>query len=162
MKRNQLADPNLFLNRHFSWLQFNERVLEEARDRNNPVLERVKFLAITASNLDEFVEVRVAGLLQQVEHGHREPGPDGRIPETVLTQLTEKIHQFVETQYDCWGDELVPALAKESVRVLGLSELRPAAREHIERFYVRSVEPLQRCAWKSKRARIRKSWTASR
>jgi polyphosphate kinase len=142
MKRNQLADPNLFLNRHFSWLQFNERVLEEARDRNNPVLERVKFLAITASNLDEFVEVRVAGLLQQVEHGHREPGPDGRIPETVLTQLTEKIHQFVEAQYDCWGDELVPALAKESVRVLGLPELRPAAREHIERFYVRSVEPL--------------------
>jgi polyphosphate kinase len=142
MKRNQLADPNLFLNRHFSWLQFNERVLEEARDRNNPVLERVKFLAITASNLDEFVEVRVAGLLQQVEHGHREPGPDGRIPETVLTQLTEKIHQFVEVQYDCWGDELVPALAKESVRVLGLPELRPAAREHIERFYSRTVEPL--------------------
>jgi polyphosphate kinase len=142
MKRNQLADPNLFLNRHFSWLQFNERVLEEARDRNNPVLERVKFLAITASNLDEFVEVRVAGLLQQVEHGHREPGPDGRIPETVLTQLTEKIHLFVESQYDCWGDELVPALAKESVRVLGLPELRPAAREHIERFYVRTVEPL--------------------
>src|ERR1700747_2175671 len=99
MKRNQLADPNLFLNRHFSWLQFNERVLEEARDRNNPVLERVKFLAITASNLDEFVEGRVAGLLQQVEHGHREPGPDGRIPETVLTQLTEKIHLFVESQY---------------------------------------------------------------
>jgi polyphosphate kinase len=142
MKRNQLADPNLFLNRHFSWLQFNERVLEEARDRNNPVLERVKFLAITASNLDEFVEVRVAGLLQQVEHGHREPGPDGRIPETVLTQLTEKIHQFVEAQYDCWGDELVPALAKESVRVLGLPELRPVAREHIERFYARTVEPL--------------------
>ena len=142
MQRKQLADPNLFLNRHFSWLQFNKRVLEEARDRNNPVLERVKFLAITASNLDEFVEVRVAGLLQQVEHGHREPGPDGRIPETVLTQLTEKIHQFVEVQYDCWGDELVPALARESVRVLGLPELQPAAREHIERFYVRSVEPL--------------------
>ena len=65
MSRNKLADPSLFLNRHFSWLQFNERVLEEARDAKNPLLERVKFLAITASNLDEFVEVRVAGLLQQ-------------------------------------------------------------------------------------------------
>jgi polyphosphate kinase len=142
MARNGLADTQLFFNRHFSWLQFNERVLEEASDAANPVLERVKFLAITASNLDEFVEVRVAGLLQQVEHGHREPGPDGRVPEDVLDQLEEKIHSFVQRQYDCWNKELVPALAKESVRVLGLSELKPAAREHIENFYAKSVEPL--------------------
>ena len=80
MARNHLADPQYFFNRHYSWLQFNERVLEEARDDKNPLLERVKFLAITASNLDEFVEVRVAGMLQQVEHGNREPGPDGRRP----------------------------------------------------------------------------------
>ena len=70
MARNQLADSQYFINRHFSWMQFNERVLEEARDEKNPLLERVKFLAITASNLDEFVEVRVAGMLQQVEHGN--------------------------------------------------------------------------------------------
>ena len=82
------SGPRLFFNRHFSWLQFNERVLEEARDPANPLLERVKFLAITASNLDEFVEVRVAGMLQQVEHGNHEPGPDGRVPEEVLTELT--------------------------------------------------------------------------
>ena len=61
MANNQLAEPQYFLNRHFSWLQFNERVLEEARDKNNPLLERLKFLAITASNLDEFVEVREIG-----------------------------------------------------------------------------------------------------
>src|ERR1700734_4403369 len=103
MSRNKLADPSLFLNRHFSWLQFNERVREEARDAKNPLLERVKFLAITASNLDEFVEVRVAGLLQQVEHGYRDPGPDGRVPEDVLDQLEEKIHSFVQRQYDCWN-----------------------------------------------------------
>jgi polyphosphate kinase len=142
MKRKSFSGPELFLNRHYSWLQFNERVLEEARDPANPLLERVKFLGITASNLDEFVEVRVAGLLQQVEHGMREPGPDGRTPDVVLAGLTEKIHSFVRSQYDCWRDELVPALAGKSVRVLSLSELRPKAREHIENFYTKAVEPL--------------------
>jgi polyphosphate kinase len=142
MARNGFFGPQAFLNRHFSWLQFNERVLEEAHDSSNPLLERVKFLAITASNLDEFVEVRVAGILQQVEHGIRDTGPDGRIPETVLAELTERIHKFVGAQYDCWRDELVPELAGEPVRVLGFSELRPAARHFIENFYTKSVEPL--------------------
>ncbi len=142
MPRNGFVDPNLFFNRHLSWLQFNERVLEEARDPGNPVLERVKFLGITASNLDEFVEVRVAGLLQQVEHGNHDAGPDGRTPEKVLGELAERIQKFVGDQYECWREELVPQLAEESVRVLGLSELGPAAREHIEKFYVSSVEPL--------------------
>ena len=82
-----LEDPRQFFNRHLSWLQFNRRVLEEALDPHNPLLERVKFLAITASNLDEFVEVRLAGLLQQVEQGRGEVGPDGMTPDVVLAQL---------------------------------------------------------------------------
>src|SRR5580704_2625433 len=118
MARNHLADPKYFFNRHYSWLQFNERVLEEARDANNPLLERVKFLAITASNLDEFVEVRLAGMMQQVEHGSQEPGPDGRFPAGVLPELTSRIHKFVGEQYACWRDQLSAALAGESVRVL--------------------------------------------
>jgi len=142
MKKTRIPDQSLFFNRHFSWMQFNERVLEEARDPANPLLERVKFLAITASNLDEFVEVRVAGLLQQVEQGNREPGPDGRTPEQVLTELTSRIHRFVDEQYACWTEELVPALADESICVRGLDELRPAAREHIDHFYTTTVEPL--------------------
>ena len=81
MARISIPDSQRFFNRHLSWMQFNQRVLEEARDASNPLLERVKFLAITASNLDEFVEVRLAGLMQQAEHGNSEPGPDGRIPE---------------------------------------------------------------------------------
>jgi len=142
MAQDRVSNARLFFNRHISWMQFNERVLEEARDPANPLLERVKFLAITASNLDEFVEVRVAGLLQQVEHGHREPGPDGLRPEENLNELAARIHAFVKDQYDCWQNELVPALAAESIRVLGLEELRPAAREHIENFYAKVVEPL--------------------
>jgi len=142
MARNKLAAPHLFLNRHFSWLQFNERVLEEARDAKNPLLERVKFLAITASNLDEFVEVRVAGLLQQVEHGIKDLGPDGRTPREVLTELAVRTHAFVKAQYDCWREDLVPGLVAESIRVVNMRALRPAARAHIGNFYAKAVEPL--------------------
>src|SRR6202167_6289408 len=142
MKNNDVADPQYIFNRHHSWMQFNERVLEEARDERNPLLERVKFLAITASNLDEFVEVRGAGILQQVEHGNREPGPDGRTPAEVLKELAEKIHSFVKAQYDCWREELLPALGAESVRVVSLKKLGPGARLYVENYYVKSVEPL--------------------
>ena len=142
MARNKLAAPHLFLNRHFSWLQFNERVLEEARDAKNPLLERVKFLAITASNLDEFVEVRVAGLLQQVEHGIKDLGPDGRTPREVLTELAVRTHAFVKAQYDCWREDLVRGLVAESIRVVNMRTLRPAARAHIGNFYAKAVEPL--------------------
>jgi polyphosphate kinase len=142
MKNDDVAHPQYIFNRHHSWMQFNERVLEEARDEKNPLLERVKFLAITASNLDEFVEVRVAGILQQVELGNCEPGPDGRAPADVLKELAEKIHSFVKAQYDCWREELLPALAAESVRVLSWKKLGPAARLYIENYYIKSVEPL--------------------
>ncbi len=142
MAKRALADSERFFNRHFSWMQFNERVLEEACDPANPLLERVKFLAITAGNLDEFVEVRLAGLMQQAEHGNRELSPDGRTSAEVLVELTRRIHAFVEAQYQCWREELVPALEEESIRVLGLGELRPKEREHIENFYSQTVEPL--------------------
>jgi len=122
MARIAIPDSQRFFNRHLSWMQFNQRVLEEARDPGNPLLERVKFLGITASNLDEFVEVRLAGLMQQAEHGNREPEADGRLPEQALAELTSKIHSFVDEQYECWRDELVPALEAESVRVLGRGE----------------------------------------
>src|SRR6202050_4995315 len=142
MSRKLLVGSSLFLNRHFSWLQFNERVLEEARDLKNPLLERVKFLAITASNLDEFVEVRVAGLLQQVEHGIQEPGPDGRKPREVLTELAARTHKFVKAQYDCWREELVPSLLSESITIVTMRSLRPSARAHVENFYSKTAEPL--------------------
>ena len=142
MAQKVIPDSQRFFNRHLSWMQFNQRVLEEARDPGNPLLERVKFLGITASNLDEFVEVRLAGLMQQAEHGNRETSADGRTPDQALAELTEKIHGFVDEQYECWRDELVPALDKESIRVLCQGDLRPEARQHIEDFYEKTVEPL--------------------
>jgi polyphosphate kinase len=94
MARPSLSDPRYYFNRHESWLAFNRRVLEEALDEGNPLLERVKFLAITASNLDEFVEVRVSGLLQQVEHGNPLAGPDGLPPEEQLRRLASECSLF--------------------------------------------------------------------
>jgi polyphosphate kinase len=87
MRRTQSDNPRLFFNRHLSWMQFNRRVLEEALDTHNPLLERVRFLGIAASNLDEFVEVRVAGLLQQAEQGKGETGPAGLAPRDMLRCL---------------------------------------------------------------------------
>jgi polyphosphate kinase len=142
MRRSSSDNPRLFFNRHLSWMQFNRRVLEEALDPRNPLLERVKFLAITASNLDEFVEVRVAGLLQQAEQGQGEAGPDGLAPREVLTKLSADMHQFVKDQYDCWREKLLPAMAQESIRVRGFRQLKPEARKAVERFYLERVEPL--------------------
>src|SRR5580698_5723644 len=114
MKRQALDDPRHYLNRHVEWLEFNRRVLEEARDIGNPLLERVKFLAITANNLDEFVEVRVSSFLQRIEHGSREISQDGLTSEEELAKVAEAMHTFVRDQYKCWNEELLPALAKES------------------------------------------------
>src|ERR1700685_1815155 len=134
MRRISLDDPRYFLNRHLSWLQFNRRVLEEAADASNPLLERVKFLAITASNLDEFVEVRVAGLLQQAEQKRGEIGPDGPAPGELLPELAEELQSFVKDQYTCWRDELVPGLAAASVRVRKVNELDAEAKKVVEKF----------------------------
>ena len=113
------TDPqSLFIGRDASWLSFNRRVLEEAQDPDNPLLERVKFLAITASNLDEFVEIRVAGIMQRIEDGYTEPGFDGLTPRQTLDIVVQDMHTFVRDQYRCWTEDLRPALYDNGVRVL--------------------------------------------
>jgi polyphosphate kinase len=139
MQENQ---RNLFLSRDSSWLRFNRRVLEEAQNPDNPLLERVKFLAITASNLDEFIEVRIAGMLQRIEEGMGEPGADGMTPDALLAQITGEMHAFVADQYACWNTQLHPALSAEGVRVLRWSELGETARKAASGFYQREVDPL--------------------
>src|SRR5882757_3747303 len=102
------ADPSLYINRELSWLEFNQRVLEEGQDPNNPLLERLKFLCIVASNLDEFFEVRVAGLKQQRLSNITAPGPDALSPSEQLAAVSVRVRQMVDDQYCLWNDELVP------------------------------------------------------
>src|ERR1700758_1547759 len=142
MAYTKLDDPRYYLNRHLQWLDFNRRVLEEARDPGNPLLERVKFLAITANNLDEFVEVRVSSFLQRIEHGSTERSPDGLTAEEELALVTQSMHSFVRDQYKAWNDELLPLLAKENIRVLRFSELDAKGVEFAKKFYTRRVEPM--------------------
>jgi polyphosphate kinase len=132
----------LFNGRDHSWMQFNRRVLEEAEDSGNPLLERVKFLAITGSNLDEYVEIRQAGLMQRIEDGYREPGYDGLRPEESLEGLTGDIHEFVAAQYRCWNEQLLPELRKQNIRLLEWNELGDEARAFAQSYFQRDVDPL--------------------
>jgi polyphosphate kinase len=131
-----------FNGRDHSWMQFNRRVLEEAEDPSNPLLERVKFLAITGSNLDEYVEVRQAGLMQRIEDGYREPGYDGLRPDESLAVLTAEIHSFVDAQYRCWNHHLLHELRQQGVRLLEWSELDEEAKAFAQSHFQREVDPL--------------------
>jgi polyphosphate kinase len=142
MTRTALDDPRFYLNRHLEWLEFNRRVLEEARDIGNPLLERVKFLAITANNLDEFVEVRVSSFLQRIEHGAREIGPDGLTAAQELEKVSAAMHVFVRDQYKCWNDELLPALSRAGIKVLPVSALEGKAAQAAKTFFERRVAPM--------------------
>jgi polyphosphate kinase len=123
-------------------MQFNRRVLEEAEDPSNPLLERVKFLAITGSNLDEYVEVRQAGLMQRIEDGYREPGYDGLRPDESLAVLTAEMHSFVDAQYRCWNQNLLPELSNKGIRLLEWSELDEEAKAFAQSYFQREVDPL--------------------
>src|ERR1700743_1482936 len=133
---------SLFIGRDESWLSFNRRVLEEAQDPDNPLLERVKFLAITASNLDEFVEIRVGGIMQRIEDGYTEPGFDGLTPRQTLDNVVNSLHNFVRDQYRCWTRDLRPALLHNGVRVLGWGDIDEAQRAYALNYYQREVDPL--------------------
>ncbi|MGB0125418.1 MAG: polyphosphate kinase 1, partial [Silvibacterium sp.] len=142
MTRSQSHKQSRFIGRDQSWLDFNRRVLEEAQDTTNPLLERVKFLAITASNLDEFVEIRIASILQRIEDGYSETDDDGVTLEQSLAAINRNMHAFVAAQYDCWNQQLLPALRSAGVRVLTWDTMDDAAREAATAFYQREVDPL--------------------
>src|ERR1700761_8926328 len=108
-------EPSLFFNRELSWLEFNQRVLHEALDAKNPLLERLKFFTIVSSNLDEFFEVRVAGLKQQIESEAVERSVDGLTATETFQAVTRRVRKMVTDQYACWRDDLRPSLAKNGI-----------------------------------------------
>lgn len=139
------AFEDRFLNRDESWLKFNERVLEEADDPSNPLLERVKFLAITASNLDEFVEIRVAGILQQIEEGVGLPqaaDESGLTQSQLLERLRRQLHAFSRQQAVSWRDRLAPALEQRGIRLVLWKQLGKQDREFATQFFEQQVDPL--------------------
>jgi polyphosphate kinase len=142
MARLSLDNSAYYLNREASWLAFNRRVLEEAQDESNPLLERLKFLSITASNLDEFFEVRVAGLVQQIEDGYTEAGPDGLTLVEERDLVSRETHEFVDDQYRCWNEKLRPAMNDHGIRVLGIHELDARARTFVEEYCERELDLL--------------------
>jgi polyphosphate kinase len=141
MARISLDNPQYYINRDTSWLAFNQRVLEEAEDPGNPLLERLKFLAISASNLDEFFEIRLAAMLQQIEDGYNEAGPDGLTLTDRRDVLAKLAHKFVDEQYECWN-ELRPEMAEKGIRVLGLHELDAERKRFVTEYCERELDPL--------------------
>ncbi|HUT43641.1 MAG TPA: hypothetical protein VMW95_04820, partial [Desulfobacterales bacterium] len=122
-KKKLLDNPTYYLNRELSWIRFNARVLEEARDLWHPLLERVKFVAICGSNLDEFFMTRVARLIKKLKACSEEKAMDGMSFMEQIDATRKEILQLIENHAKCWKDELVPALAKEEIHVRNFKDL---------------------------------------
>ncbi|HEY2147998.1 MAG TPA: RNA degradosome polyphosphate kinase, partial [Pirellulales bacterium] len=140
----QTFQPEHFINREMSWLEFNARVLEEAEDPTNPLLERLKFLAIFSSNLDEFFMVRVAGLREQAfgDGAPQDFAPDGMRPITQLQRITKRTQELVAAQYRCWNESVLPQLATEGIRLLKIDDLSAAQHEALDFFFRRRAFPI--------------------
>src|SRR5262245_24105353 len=138
------VEPGWFINRELSWLDFNERVLEEARDSSNPLLERLRFLGICASNLDEFFEVRVAGLQAQLYEDlePQDPPPDGMGPLAQLLEISRRAHDFVARLYEVWQSEIRPVLQKHGIRLCTPQELTDAQNAFLDDYFDTQVYPV--------------------
>jgi len=141
-KTINLDDPSLFINRELSWLQFNHRVLEEALDERHPLLERVKFLAISANNLDEFFMVRVSGLRRQLAGGVLEAPPDSMTPAEQLAAIRRELLPELARQHDCWREDLLPKLHQAGIKVVSYSELKAKQRRLLRRYFEREIFPV--------------------
>ncbi|MGZ5033803.1 MAG: polyphosphate kinase 1 [Usitatibacter sp.] len=134
--------PEHFLNRELQALEFNRRVLAQAEDRSMPVLERLKFLCIVSSNLDEFFEIRLSGVKEQIKLGAAAAGPDGMTPLQVFRQVAARAQGIVERKYRLLNEEILPALAKEGIRFLRRAQWTPAQQEWIRDYFFREMMPL--------------------
>jgi polyphosphate kinase len=137
-----LDDPRLHLNRELSWLEFNRRVLAQAIDAGVPLLERLRFLAIFSSNLDEFFMVRVAGLKSQVAAGVTDCSPDGRTPGEQLEAIARRLRPMIDAAADCLHDQLIPLLARNGVALTSMQDLGSAQRAEADRYFEETVFPV--------------------
>jgi polyphosphate kinase len=135
--------PALYINRELSWLEFNQRVLDEAADGSLSVLERLKFLGIVSSNLDEFFMVRVAGLKVQIEEGVTTTPADGMLPAEQLAAVSARVHRMVADQYRLWREEIRPGMEREhGIRILRATELSGEQAAEARRHFREKVYPL--------------------
>jgi polyphosphate kinase len=137
----ELSDPKLYVNRELSWLTFNQRVLAEAADPTLPIFERLRFLGIVSTNLDEFFMVRVAGLKQQLSGGVIETRADGMLAADQLTAISERCHVMVEEQYRIWREEVVPLLAQRGISLPPIDKLSAAQKNAMRAYFARAVSP---------------------
>jgi polyphosphate kinase len=135
-------DPSLYINRELSWLEFNERVLEEARDRRHPLLERVKFLSIVSSNLDEFFMIRVAGIQEQVRANYVELSPDGMTPDQQLKAIHDRVSEMLKSMRECFWNDLHPALGAAGIHLLRMNQLEAAERSRLAELFAREIFPV--------------------
>src|SRR5215471_19790756 len=135
------ASPHL-LNREIGQLEFNRRVLFQAADSEVPLLERLRFLCIVSSNLDEFFEIRVAGLKAQIDDGADLPGTDGALPSQVFRDVSRQTHEFVAEQYELFHSGLVPLLAQEGIRFFRRAQWTPEQRSWIKDYFFRELMPV--------------------
>ncbi len=131
-----------YINRELSWMEFNGRVLEEALKKDNPVMERLRFLAITASNLDEFFMVRVAGVKAQVNSKYAKADDSGLVPEALLQMLEAKTHEFMERQYSCFSRSIMPLLKKEGIEFLSLEQLDSKQKAFLADYFRTTLFPV--------------------
>ena len=144
--KDVLDDPRLFINREISWVRFNMRVLEEAKDETHPLLERVKFLAICGSNLDEFFMIRASGLKRQLNKGALEPPPDGMTPLEQLLAVREEVIPLLDEHLKCWQEDILPKLKQNGIIIHRMEDLtmdeRGQLREHFEKVIFPTLTPL--------------------
>jgi len=130
------------VNRETSWLEFNQRVLDQAFSEDNPILERLKFLCIVSSNLDEFFEVRVAGLKQQMQTESSETGPDGLSAKETLALISARTQRMVEDQYRCWREHISPALDAQRIRFHSYPDVPEEERAYFEKYFRETIYPV--------------------
>ena len=133
----RLDDPSLYLNRELAQLAFNRRVLAQAMDEGHPLLERLRFLCITSSNMDEFFEIRVSGLKQQQDYGLSQLGPDRMPVEQQLNTIHAQVQQMLDEQYHLLYQQLLPALEKEQIKLVRPGGSNPQEAQWIKRYFNR-------------------------